>query len=53
MSVEEPDHPAAEAMGPRRMPQLVEHCTIRGGVIHGADMDHKDTQAVNDLVANG
>lgn len=38
----------------RRLPmRVIENYTIRDGRIHGADVYYKDTQAVNDLVANG
>lgn len=38
----------------RRLPMdVVEHYTVRGGKIHGANAFYKDTQAVNDLVKHG
>jgi hypothetical protein len=38
----------------RRLPmRIVEHYTIEHGWIYGADVYYKDSQAVNDLVANG
>jgi ketosteroid isomerase-like protein len=38
----------------RRLPmRIVELYTIKDGRIHGADVYYKDSQAVNDLVANG
>jgi ketosteroid isomerase-like protein len=38
----------------RRLPmKIVENYTISDGLVYGADDYYKDTQAVNDLVANG
>lgn len=38
----------------RRLPMtIVEFYTVRDGKIHGGDFYYKDTQAVNELVANG
>jgi ketosteroid isomerase-like protein len=38
----------------RRLPmRIVEHYTVREGMCFGADVYYKDTQAVNELVANG
>ena len=38
----------------RRLPmRIVEHYTIKDGWIYGADVYYKDSQAVNELVANG
>ena len=38
----------------RQLPMdVVEHYSVRGGKIHGANAFSKDTQAVNDLVKHG